>query len=394
MARVKNLQDRFSVEDITKAALVKHTYDCGYSRIALTAVTNDDIYRTSMDVIDHDKSVYSDVTCISLKFFYAIMVFQRAVLLSYHRKQFNPYWHVQWGGEMPFYELVQVGSNRKHQVDNSIAAFWNLLQNVANLDGITVHEQLWVDTSESQYSRFFFPNAHNAAFCLILKDVQGKTIHEDIKDLFTYPYDTTPVSYTWDEIKEYFVELTLKQLSLTMPHLMHGHTAMDDFLFEACRTHDLDSINFALSKGAHVNALTDEGESVLQLVIEGHKDDDETIKLIDVLLDAGADVDLFGFSGLQPLLEASYLDSVEIVRHLLEKGSNPNYNSYLTDYCVNEYDKNVSCSILSRIDTKESFECLSDSITPEMLQIKDLVIQYGGKLFRDDAVWTETENEE
>lgn len=394
MARVKNLQDRFSVEDITKAALVKHTYDCGYSRIALVEETSDDIYRTSFDVIDRDKDVYADVKCISLKFFYAIMVFQRAVQLSYHRKQFTPYWHVKWAGEMPFYELVQVGSNKKHQVDNSIAAFWNLLQNVANLDGITVYEQLWVNTSESEYSRFFFPHAHNAAFCLILKDVQGRIIHEDIKDLFTYPYDTTPVSYTWDEIKEYFVELTLKQLSLTMPHLMHEHSAMDDFLFEACRNHDLDSINFALSKGAHVNALTDEGESALQLVIEGHKNDDETIKLIDVLLDAGADVDLFGFSGLQPLSEASYLDSVEIVRHLLEKGANPNYNSYLTDGFLTEYDKNVSCSILSRIDTKESFECLSDAITPEMLQIKDLVIQYGGKLFRDDAVWTETENEE
>ena len=33
-------------------------------------------------------------------------------------------------------------------------------------------------------------------------------------------------------------------------------------------------------------------------------------------------------------------------------------------------------------------------ITPEMREIKDLVLQHGGKLFRDDAMWSETDEDD
>ena len=97
---------------------------------------------------------------------------------------------------------------------------------------------------------------------------------------------------------------------------------------------------------------------------------------------------------MQPVTAAFYRDDVEIVRHLLERGSNSNYNSFLMDVFADDYDKNVACTILSSIDTKESFDCLEEMIIPEMLEIKELVLQYGGKLFRDDAVWPETDENE
>lgn len=392
--KVKNLQDRFSYEDLAIAAQVRGTYNCGYSRIVLLSNWGDETYGTCGDVMGDDCESYAFLDFTQLKFFYAILVFQRAVKISTRQKQFNPYWHMKWGGEKPFYQLVQYGARTKDAVKNSVAAFWNLLQNVANSGDIKVCEHFWVETTPTEDIEFF-PHSHNAKFHVVLKDIDPHRLYENFKDIFTHPYDRTPVSYTWDDIKSYFVELTLEQLSLTMPHLVHAHSKMDEVLMEACYNRDEEGIRYALSHGANVNALNENGESALQRLIEGHGEDEEqTIRLIDLLLNAGADIDLFGIGGMQPLTAAYYEHSVAIVRHLLEKGSNPNYNSFLIDGYPSEYDKNVSCSILSSIDTDESFECLSDRLTPEVLAIKELVIQYGGKLFRDDAVWTEDENKE
>lgn len=387
--RVLNLQDRFTIDDIVLSSTVKCTYNSGYSRIALATTNDEDILRTSFNVVNkHTKSCANTcVQCVSLKLFYAMQVLQHAILQSCNQKQFVPYWHIKWGGQKPFYELIQSGGTKK-QVENSIAAFWDLLQDTADSGRITVHEQYWMQPTKPEEQTYF--NSQNVEAYFVLKDI-SLVNKKHLPDLFTHQHDLTPVSFTWDEIKEYFVEQTLSQLALTMPHIMHAHSTIDQLLLESCENHDLESIQYALSKGADVNALTEQGESALQLLIESYAETDETIRIIDVLLDAGADIDLFGITGMQPLTAAFYRDDVEIVRHLLERGSNPNYNSFLMDAFEDDYQKNVACSILSSIDTKESFDCLEDMITPEMLEIKELVLQHGGKLFRNDAVWPETD---
>lgn len=390
---VLNLQDRFTIDDIVLSSRVKYTYNSGYSRIALATTNDKDIRHTSCNIADKNCGSYKNISvvCYSLKLYYAIQVLQHAILQSYEQKRFVPYWHIQWGGSKPFYELMQWGSTKKNQVENSIAAFWNLLQDTANSGKITVHEQYWLQPTETEEQTYF--SSHNAEAYLVIKDASWGE-RGQIPDWFTHQYDLTPVSYTWDEIKEYFVELSLPQLALTMPHMMHAHSTIDELLLDACRNHDWESIQFALAKGADANALTEQGESALELLIESYVDAAEAIRIIAVLLDAGADIDLFGITGMQPVTAAFYRDDVEIVRHLLERGSNPNYNSFLMDVFADDYDKNVACTILSSIDTKESFDCLEEMIIPEMLEIKELVLQYGGKLFRDDAVWPETDENE
>lgn len=391
--RVLNLQDRFTIDDIVLSSTVKYTYNSGYSRVALATTNEKDILLTSFNVTDRNTDSFTNINveCFSLKLFYAMQVLQHSILQSYDLKQFVPYWHIKWGGQKPFYELEQYGSTKKNPVEKCIAAFWNLLQDTANSGKITVHEQYWMQPTEAEDQSYF--SHHNVEAYLVLKDISWDN-REQIPDLFTHQYDLTPVSFAWDEIKDYFVELSLPQLALTMPHMMHAHSTIDELLLDACRNRDWESIQFALSKGADVNALTEQGESALQLLIKSHAETDETIRIIDVLLDAGADIDLFGINGMQPLTEAFYNDDVEVVRHLLERGSNPNYNSFLKDAFEDDYQKNVACSILSSIDTKESFDCLEEMITPEMREIKELVLQHGGKLFRDDAVWSETDEDD
>ena len=97
-------------------------------------------------------------------------------------------------------------------------------------------------------------------------------------------------------------------------------------------------------------------------------------EVVAYLLEHGADIDLFGYNGMQPLCEAYYNSDVELVRFLLEKGANPNYHSYLTD-CFWDRNKGISCTAL---------HCIYDEIdplTPEQKEIEKFLYQYGGRIY-------------
>ena len=134
-------------------------------------------------------------------------------------------------------------------------------------------------------------------------------------------------------------------------------SAIDKELFAACNRMDLDGVKRAIELGANVNALNSYGECPITETIQYSADhfrernkkytDEEyeehkrmalerTTPIVELLLEHGADIDLFGYDGLQPLVTA-YLDgNVEMTKFLLEHGSNPNYNSYLTDITPEE----------------------------------------------------------
>ena len=46
---------------------------------------------------------------------------------------------------------------------------------------------------------------------------QQDDIYKKVDDVYTYPYDRTLRTFKWDEIKDFFCEMSLNQLRLTMP---------------------------------------------------------------------------------------------------------------------------------------------------------------------------------
>ena len=170
----------------------------------------------------------------------------------------------------------------------------------------------------------------------------------------------------------------------------------DRALFIACRELNLGAIRTALKKRARVNILNEEGNSPLCEAISysrwhcfpsdrepgpeeyftlRQKGQALCVKAAEYLLGKGADPDLFGKGGTQPLLEAYYNEDVPLVRLLLGKGSNPNYNSYVTDI-ADPLNKGISSSVLYDIYGE------TDSLTPAQTEIMELVYRYGGRVFR------------
>lgn len=392
MKKVRNFQEEFSLQDMEIAREVKETYDCGMSRIALKAP--DQIERCGERIFKEPDSQYATVICKTLKMQYAIQVWCKAVLIS----EANPgdllyYWWLNWAdGDGPFRKIEYSKFYNDITVEQLLAQFWKLLEDVANSGEISVNEGFWISSEAIKYKKE--PD-------IVCEVVLDKKCARDIKvdDVYHYNYNRKPVSYKWKEIKEFFCELTLDQLRLTMPKQLHKHTKIDDILLQACEDWDISAIKSAISKGADVNCLGQMGYSPLQRVVESCRyhginggmnlTEEETVaiekrnylvcrEIVDVLLEFGADIDLFGYDGMQPLACAYYEKSVEMIKHLLAKGANPNYNSYLTDKQYWPLLKSVRCTILDVIS-----EDLEEEYDDTEKEIEKIIRDAGGR----EYVW-------
>lgn len=389
-----NFQDLFSLEDIKIARDVTSTYDCGISRIALRAPEQTYGLNTWLFKEPESASCLIDYTTLRLK--YAEEVWYKAVLVSSK----NPsnmlyYWWLHWkDNETSFRELAYSYSYRDIKVEQLLSWFWKLLAEIADSGEIKVSEGYHLhSTGTDKWS------SEPRIICdVVLTAEDGETIRKKIDNVYEYPYDKTPKSFHWDDIKDFFVELTLDQLRLTMPKYLHKHNAIDDMLFTACSNNDYELMKALIDRGANVNALNESGESPLQKVVEFSLfiDDDEKMseeevasirqvkldqckKCSDLLLDSGADIDLFGYGGMQPLACAYYEHSLELVNYMLDRGSNPNYNSYLTDCEYWPRLKNVRCTVLEVIDDDlyEDYDDIEEAIEKS-------VRTHGGRQFRWD----------
>lgn len=393
-----NFQDLFSLEDILLAQRVNRTHQTGLSRIVICAP--DQRYDIYAPLFPNASS--TTLRCLTLKLKYAMDVWTKAVLVSSD----NPgellyYWWIHWEeNETSFNHLEYSNFYRDITVDELLSKFWALLKSIADSGDIKVSEGLDMQTKTSSWACDSEPKVT----CEIVVDKEsGREVYDTVsgkwpekKVVYDYPFDKTQRTFKWDEIKNMFIQLTLDQLRLVQGEKMHKCHAIDKELFAACNRMDLDGVKRAIELGANVNALNDSGECPITETIQYSADhfrewnkkytDEEyeehkrmaferTTPIVELLLEHGADIDLFGYDGLQPLVTA-YLDgNVEMSRFLLEHGSNPNYNSYLTDITSEEEKASISSTSLFYLYDE------IDDYTPEQLAIEKLLYQFGGRIF-------------
>jgi len=84
----------------------------------------------------------------------------------------------------------------------------------------------------------------------------------------------------------------------------------------AARSLDGEAMGRALGEGANVNSRNRLGESALVIVLRKDR-----LDLAQLLLAAGADVNLAAVNGITPLMTAAYAGHVEMVGTLLDKGA-------------------------------------------------------------------------
>lgn len=392
--KIKNVEEIFTREDIEIAREVTSTYDCGMSRIALRAPSQRYLLHTSPFKKPECSSRPIDFRTLKLE--YTVQVWIKAAMISAK----NPsdmlyYWWLHWKDtDGPFREIEYSNFYRDITIEQLLEGFWQLLEQVADSGEISVSEGFNVS------SEGVGDTGPKAKYIVVLDRKNARDISKEIDDIYSYNYDKSAVSYSWADIKDFFCEMTINQLRLTMPKELHMHTFMDDLLLKGASDWDYSLIDFALEHGANIHALSKYGSSVLYYAVDFFNfhgmsmdkeySDEETRQIkeantirckevVDYLLSKGADINLFGYGGMTPLVCAYYARSVEMTKFLLERGANPNTNGYLDDCQYWPELKNVRCTVLDVIDG-----LLSEDYNDEEKEIEWIVREAGGRQYMWD----------
>jgi ankyrin repeat protein len=88
------------------------------------------------------------------------------------------------------------------------------------------------------------------------------------------------------------------------------------------RNSDAAGVERMLKEGANVNSRNRVGETALVIALKKEDPKKDDLRIAQLMLDAGTDVNLAAVNGITPLMAAAYSGRVEIAAQLLAKGAN------------------------------------------------------------------------
>ena len=372
------LQSEFSLVDIEIVREVIATYNCGPSRVALKAPDQTFAVHTHTTTSKYGRES-ATIIYRTLKLQYAIEVWFRAVTIS----EINPgrliyYWWLKWKDGSNGFRSIEVSDSLKYydvSQEQLINGFMKLLRDVANSGEIKVNEYC--------HSKPYIPyedylDVPKPTYEVVADAPTANAVKVKVGKIADYDYSHDRLSFTWDEIKDFFCILTLNQLRLVNHKGLHTQSFWDKVLFQGASSYNISMMQYAIENGANLQSFDSGGESVLVSAIQNARYPDQgcdtakIIETLDFLLSQGADIDAFGYDGIPPLMSAYYASSVEIVKYLLERGANVNFNCYLMDGGYWPRVKLVKSSIIEDIENS-----YYDS-SPEDIEIAKLIENAGG----------------
>lgn len=202
----------------------------------------------------------------------------------------------------------------------------------------------------------------------------------------SYFFNQYNCRFSYDEIKDFFVYcdtelLTLLYAKETTPTL----TKEENKLFNAVDNFDWKNIEKTVSEGTNINCINHLGctpftqlfDSATCKIAENELNSNEdeivqqTISLADKMLSLGADINFFGYDGINALQVTSYTHNPKLMKYLLSKGANPNINYFLEDG-----DYSIISSALDNILSDYGIEINEDEKT-NLDACKSLLIDAG-----------------
>lgn len=390
-----NFQDLYSWEDIRSTNYFdrKSISDfCGYFPIALCA-------KSEMEKLGNNRTQgkyklgKTSQTTYTLRYYYALQVLYTAIGVACDSAFHSPYRYTSpsWVKRNESFMMLEESKHTHHEFRKHI---WLLLEEIANSGEVKVSEGRFLrDATRGYYGdqvRTYCDTDVNLEMVVIIDTDDPKLTADTIHEFLNRTYSPELKTYKWDDIKHLYVELSLPQIELLNHRWMHRFSVVDLELFRACDELDLERVKHAVGMGANVNALCPEGNSALQHAVQFFYEHgvnynieytDEEIErmlnenyekcksIVDYLIDEGADVDLFGYDGMAPIVEAYYAKSYDMIKHLLERGANPNVNCCLTD----SSDPDTISTLLELLAGSHDEEYYE-----EEWRIEQLVLSYGG----------------
>ena len=396
--KISNIRDIYSLTDCFIAADISTTFDNGYCPIAIKAPDQISSGWCYTDVkLDENHKINLYYKTMSLKLKFAIQVWHMANGIMNIR---SPYvggedyrWHYEWVKRNESFNRLKITNT---YFDAMVLKFYDTLKFICDNQLVQVSEGYEFKKVDS-YSekRTDFDNSTCTPNLIIVLDYKNISEFKLSKEVFNCAnYSNNKYSYSWDEIKSYFVTVSLPQMELLHVYKIHRSDERDKALFNACEQLDINAIRKAIKDGCNIYAIDEYGESTIQKCVEnavyGYIEGDKcaydkAVECIDELMSHGVDINLLGCGCTDIMYDAVHCGNIKFFEYLLKNGANPNVNSALEDILMG--GKRSSWYIRS-----SSLEHLYNDMGaygPDELDYKlcdemeSLLLKYGAQLYID-----------
>lgn len=282
-----------------------------------------------------------DLYLRSLKLDFAIQVWEIAQDLT-EKKYFGYLEHNWLKTKDPFKELSFTSKNRQ----KAEKYFYQMLEEICKDEKIVSsesatfkrHEHLGYDTNDLRLEIFLNENK-------ITDEVTDRVYKQYTTNEKNYAFDLKNQRFSFDEIKEFFVCCDTHLLSLLNAEDGQKEiTQQEKLLFSSAENSDLNGILNAVKQGANINAIDKGGETAFTKVFQNFNDEfynneqldkealtERTISIAEKLLEVGADINLFGYDGMNALQYTAYSHNPTLMKFLLDNDANPNFNYFPED---------------------------------------------------------------
>lgn len=388
-----NISDLYTINNCLRNADIR-TYNCGYFPVAISRPRE----IITISGLNHDKlpakiSVTNKI--VSLKLYYAIQLL--LITICAFKDRYSSPFLMKW---VPGNESFNRLSYIHESTDDQIAAFYEMLKIFCSSGMVRVSEGSFFSTNYKVKNEYFttisLSNEVSPTVNIIIDTENVDETYREGDLLDSERYKQKDVSYKWEEIKDYFVTLSLLDMELLHGQEINRYAVKDDSLFTACENLDIGAIKSAIQDGANIFALNKDGESPIYKCVEAIQDfylDELDVfgkselksriskmkECIDYLISQGADINSYGFGCLcSPLCESEDICDVGVMEFLLNRGANPNYNTNFEDMCIMRDEWYIKSSVLSMV---------SDSISvygEEYSEVQEkLLLSHGAQMYID-----------
>lgn len=287
------------------------------------------------------QEVSIDLYVRSLKLDFAIQVWEIAQDLT--KKKYFDYLEYSWlKTKEPFKELSFTSKDRQ----KAEKYFYQMLivvcndEKIISSESVTFkrHEHIGYDTDNLRLEVFLNEDK-------ITGEISEKVYKQYTTGEKIYAFDLKNQRFSFEEIKDFFVYCDNHLLCLlNAKDGVKEITEQEKLLFSAADNSNLDGILNAVKQGAIINAIDTNGETALTKIFQNFNDEfynneqlnkeaftEQTILIAKKLFELGADINLFGYDGLNALQYTAYSHNPTLMKFLLDNGANPNVNYYPED---------------------------------------------------------------